>query len=169
MALKLSTRARYALRMMLDIAREGGEEAPVSLSGVSKRTRVSRGYLEQLALALRNAGLLKGYLGKQGGYRLNRPAREIHLREIVEAAIGPIAILDCLVEPETCSKVETCECRLLYALVNRRVVEAFSAYTLDDLRNPQWSDLMKRELSAFSRTRPRGVREGENGSRSLRE
>lgn len=146
MALKLSTRARYALRMMLDIAKEGGEETPVSLSGVSQRTRVSRGYLEQLALALRNAGLLQGYLGKQGGYRLSRPAREIRLQEIVEAAIGPIAILDCLREPQTCARVESCECRLLYELINKRIVEAFAGFTLEDLRNPSWHDRLAREL-----------------------
>ncbi len=146
MALKLSTRARYALRMMLDIAKEGGEEGPVSLSGVSKRTRVSRGYLEQLALALRNAGLLQGYLGKQGGYRLSRPAREIRLQEIVEAAIGPIAILDCLVAPETCSQVESCECRLLYELINKRIVEAFAGFTLEDLRDPGWHARLARQL-----------------------
>lgn len=154
MALKLSTRARYALRMMLDIARSGGEETPVSLSGVSKRTRVSRGYLEQLALALRNAGLLKGYLGKQGGYRLARPAREINLQEIMEAAIGPIAILDCLVEPDSCAQVETCECRFLYALINKRIVEVFASYTLDDLRDPAWHDRLARELGKPAKRPP---------------
>lgn len=152
MALKLSTRARYALRMMLDIAKEGGEKTPVSLSGVSKRTRVSRGYLEQLALVLRNAGLLKGYLGKQGGYRLSRPADTIHLQEIVEAAIGPIAILDCLVKPETCSQVEACEYRLLYELINKRILEAFAEFTLADLRNPGWSDRLTQELQRPHRT-----------------
>lgn len=138
MALKLSTRARYALRMMLDIAKEGGEEGPVSLSGVSRRTRVSRGYLEQLALALRNAGLLQGYLGKQGGYRLSRPAREIRLQEIVEAAIGPIAILDCVLEPDRCLQSEACACRALYLLINRQIVQVLKSYTLADLLHPRW-------------------------------
>ena len=58
--MRLSTRARYALRMMLDIARNGGQDVPVSLGMVAERTDLSRGYLEQVALSLRNARLVKG-------------------------------------------------------------------------------------------------------------
>ena len=60
--MRLSTRARYALRMMLDVARNGGDGDPVSLANVAERTGISRGYLEQLAMALRTARLVRGVL-----------------------------------------------------------------------------------------------------------
>ena len=75
--MKLSTRARYTLRMMIDMARHGGVDTPVSLASVAHRTDLSRGYLEQLATGLRRARLLRGVAGRKGGYRLARPASEI--------------------------------------------------------------------------------------------
>ena len=75
--MKLSTRARYALRVMLDIARHGGRETPVSLAAVATRTDLSHGYLEQLAMGLRRARLLRGVAGRKGGYMLGMaPARD---------------------------------------------------------------------------------------------
>ncbi|MCJ7756147.1 MAG: Rrf2 family transcriptional regulator, partial [Thermoanaerobaculales bacterium] len=62
--MKISTRGRYALRMMLDVTRHGGEVKPVSLASVSERTGISHGYLEQVALALRGAGLVRGVAGR---------------------------------------------------------------------------------------------------------
>ncbi|MEW5764729.1 MAG: RrF2 family transcriptional regulator [Acidobacteriota bacterium] len=163
MSFKLSTRARYALRMMLDIARNGGESEPVSLSGVSERTRVSRGYLEQLAIVLRNHNLLRGVLGKQGGYRLARPAQEITLREVVEASIGPIAILDCVLEPDHCAQSEACECRFLYLLINHRVVQVFEDYSLADLIRPGWAATVKRALEEGDTLVLPKVAEGKTG------
>lgn len=136
--MRLTTRARYALRMMLDIARNGGDEAPVSLAVVSERTGISRGYLEQLALALRNARLVRGVAGRYGGYRLAAEPNEITIGHIVEAAIGPICLVDCLEDPTTCPRAEFCECRIVYALINERVSEVLREYTLRDLLDPSW-------------------------------
>ena len=136
--MKLSTRARYALRMTLDIARNHGEESPVSLSGVSKRTTISHGYLEQLAQALRNARILRGVSGRHGGYRLAMPPSEITIGQIIEAAIGRICLLECLEEAPTCEKVDDCEARIVYALMNQGVSEVIHRYTLADLLDPSW-------------------------------
>jgi Rrf2 family protein len=131
--MKLSTRGRYALRMMLDIARSGGEERPVSLAAVAERTDISRGYLEQLAQALRNARLLKGISGRYGGYRLTRPVPEITLGQIIEAAIGPINVVDCVDDPTDCPRADLCECRVVYQLINDRIAGVLDEYTLADL------------------------------------
>ena len=136
--MRLSTRARYALRMMLDVARNGGEENPVSLAAVSERTGISRGYLEQLALALRNARLVRGVAGRYGGYKLSEPAAEITVGRIVESAIGPVCLVDCLEDPTTCPRAEWCECRIVYALINDRIAEVLQEYTLADLLDPSW-------------------------------
>jgi Rrf2 family protein len=136
--MKISTRGRYALRMMLDIARHDGENTPVSLASVADRTGISHGYLEQVALALRSARLVRGVAGRHGGYKLALPARDISIREIIEATIGPICVVDCIEEPEACLRSEDCECRVVYALINRRIGEVLDEFTLGDLADPRW-------------------------------
>lgn len=137
--LKLSTRARYALRMMLDIARNGGIEAPVSLASVSERTGLSRGYLEQVAASLRSARILRAASGRHGGYRLAGTPEQITVGNIIEATIGPVALVDCLDDPATCAYSRTCVCRKVYSLINQRVTEVMHDYTLADLLDPAWA------------------------------
>ena len=137
--MRLTTRARYALRMMLDLARHGGLEKPVSLAAVAERTDISRGYLEQLAMALRNARLVRGVAGRYGGYRLTEPPERITVGQIVEAATGPVCVVDCVDDPATCPRAEDCECRLIYGMVNERIAEVLTEYTLADLLDPSWA------------------------------
>ena len=111
---------------------------PVSLASVSERTGISRGYLEQLALALRNARLVRGIAGRYGGYRLSASPGDITVGQIVEAAIGPICLVDCVEDPLTCPRAEFCECRIIYSIINDRVSEVLNEYTLADLLNPSW-------------------------------
>jgi Rrf2 family protein len=136
--MRISTRGRYALRMMLDIARNGDGNSPVSLSSVSERTGISHGYLEQLAPVLRSNRLVRGVAGRRGGYKLAAPASDITLRQIIEATIGPVCVVDCVDEPETCPRAQFCECRVVYALINQRVAEVLEEYTLEDLVDPSW-------------------------------
>jgi len=149
--MKLSSRARYALRAMIAITRLAEDSKPVSLDRVAQRTRVSRRYLEQLALALKHASLLRSVSGKGGGYRLARPAAEIKVGEIIEAAIGPINIVECVRHPDACLMVDVCECRLFYLLLNRRISEVLNEFTLHDLADQGWLKKMGRELEAFDR------------------
>lgn len=136
--MKISTRGRYALRMMLDVTRHGGEAVPVSLASVSERTGISHGYLEQVALALRSAGLVRGVAGRHGGYKLAHPAHDISIRQIIEATIGAICVVDCIDEPEACLRSDYCECRVVYALINKRIGEVLDEFSLADLADPKW-------------------------------
>ncbi len=124
--------------MMLDIAHHGGSASPVSLSSVSDRTDISHGYLEQLAPALRAARLVKSVAGRHGGYRLAAPASKITIRQIIEASIGPVCIVDCVEDPESCLKAEFCECRIVYALINQKIAQVLDDFTLEDLLDPSW-------------------------------
>jgi Rrf2 family protein len=143
--MKLSTRARYALRLILDIAKEGGESRPISLAGAAERSNLSRGYLEQLALSLRAAGLLVGVSGRKGGYRLARPAAEITVGDVVKATIGEISIVPCLADASVCGHEESCETRLVYSLINSRIHQVLSEYTIADLMDPaRLRDLSRR-------------------------
>ena len=137
--LRVSTRARYALRMMVDVARHAGENGPVSLATISNRTDISRSYLEQVALALRSASLLQSVYGRRGGYRLAVPATEITIGRIFEALIGPTRLVDCVDDPASCPRSDCCECRVVYRLMNERIVEVLQSHTLADLIDPDWA------------------------------
>jgi Rrf2 family protein len=149
--MRISTRARYALRMMVDLARNGEGGAPVSLADVAERTDLSRGYLEQLTAPLRSQHLIRGFPGKQGGYRLTRPASAITLRQIIEAAIGPVAILDCLEDPTTCMRADVCECRVVYGLINEEIRSVLETFTLEDLKDPRREGELEGKLEARRR------------------
>ncbi len=152
----LVTRARYALRMMVDVARHGAGDCPVSLGSVATRTEVSRGYLEHVASSLREQGLLQGVAGRRGGYRLGRPATEIRVDEIVAAAAGPLCIVACIKDPRACRRSAACEGRLLWGLVNADLSAALRRHTLADLLDPAWSERTRRALDWFQ---PRPITE----------
>ncbi len=134
--IKLPTKGRYALRLMIELAQHGCDGKPVSLASVAERTDLSRGYLEQLAQTLRNGGLIEGLAGRYGGYRLKRAAADITLAKIIETVIGPVCLVDCIDTPESCMRAGTCECRMVYDLINRRIVGILEEYTLGDLLEP---------------------------------
>ena len=152
---KLSSRARYALRMMVEIAKCNTDSA-ISLGRVSKRTQISRRYLDQLAQGLKRADLIKGLSGRSGGYQLMRPADEITLNEIIEAAIGPINIVDCVNSPETCLKADLCECRWVYQLINRRIVQVLDEISLADMADRQVLKTICEELDTEGYPCPTG-------------
>lgn len=131
--MKLTTRARYALRAMIQIARNSKADEPLSLTEIAKSTSVSKRYLEQLVIPLKSASLIKGVSGKEGGYLLAKSADYIRVGDIIEASIGPINIVDCVDDPDYCMKAEWCECRPLYAMLNQRIKDAFNSFTLADL------------------------------------
>jgi Rrf2 family protein len=136
--MKLSTRARYALRVMLDIARHGGETAPVPLTAVAHRTDLSHGYLEQLTMGLRQARILRGVAGRRGGYVLQRPPSEIRIGDVVEASIGEVCLVECVRDPSICARANRCETRALYSLLNQKIEDVLESLTLADLMDPEW-------------------------------
>jgi len=93
--MKISTKARYSLRLMIDIA-QNQATGPVPLTDVARRQNISTKYLEQLAKVLSLAGCLDGVRGAQGGYRLARPAAAISAGELVRAAEGEFTPVSCL-------------------------------------------------------------------------
>lgn len=154
--LRVSTRARYALRLMLDVARNSDDNGPVSLNSVAQRTAISRGYLEQVALSLRSASLLRGVCGRRGGYRLAAPADEITVGRIFEALIGPISLVDCVDDPAACPRSDCCECRVVYRLINDRIVEVLQSHTLADLMSPDWMRTYGNFIGGDGQERPDG-------------
>ena len=144
--MKISTRARYALRLMLDICRNSEPDRPVQLREIASRNSLSKGYLEQLVVALKTAQLVRSYGGRSGGYQLMRPPENISLLEIVEAVIGPIGVVECVRYPEECMQSDGCECRTLWELVNCRITDVLAEYSLDDLASREGVVRMTEEL-----------------------
>jgi Rrf2 family protein len=135
---KLSTRARYALRMMVEIARRPGAD-PVSMGHVAENTRISKRYLDQVAIGLKTSSLIHSMRGRGGGYQLSRPAGEISVGQIIEAAIGPINVVECVRRPETCLKSDCCECRWVYARINNEVTNLLNGLSLAELADRRGS------------------------------
>ncbi len=143
--MKFSTRARYGLRMMVELARFLQKEKLVHLGRIAKTTGLSENYLAQLAISLKNNGLLIGISGKKGGYQLAKPAEEIKIGEIVQAVAGPLSATDCVDHPETCLNASFCESRALWVLVSNSITNVLDDYCLADLINKNWLGGVRQE------------------------
>jgi Rrf2 family cysteine metabolism transcriptional repressor len=154
--MKLSTRARYALRMMVEIAKNTDKMGgAVSLSHVAETTGISRRYLEQLAIGLKNACLVKGKTGKGGGYHLAKKPGKITAAQVIEAAIGPISIVDCVLDPEFCMRIDKCGCRTMYCKINDRIMETLNELSLEELAKNGTSKAHPRKASTPKKRKPR--------------
>ena len=131
--MRFSTRARYGLRMMVEITREATMGTPVNLSRIARVTGLSGNYLGQLVMPLKSAGLLIGVSGKRGGYMPARPPEEIKIMDVIKALMGPINLADCANHPQICLNSCFCETRVIWAILNHLLVEVLEAYSLRDL------------------------------------
>ena len=132
--MKLSTKGRYAARMMLDLAIHQGAR-PVLLKDIAKRQEISEKYLGHLISALKSARLITSSRGAHGGYSLARPPRDISLAEVVQAAEGSVSLVECISSPEICSRVECCVTRDLWNEINSQMLTVLIGTTLEDLIN----------------------------------
>ncbi|MDI3280045.1 MAG: Rrf2 family transcriptional regulator [Bacillota bacterium] len=134
--MRLSTRGRYGLRAMVDLALHYGQ-GPVALKSIADRQNVSDHYLEQLMGSLRKAGLVSSVRGAQGGYELVRRPAEITVGDVVRALEGPIAPVECVSEAadaaSVCGMINTCVTRLVWAKLRDSIAEVLDSITLEDL------------------------------------
>lgn len=106
--MRVSTRGRYALRMMLDLALHNSGEY-ITLKDISARQEVSVKYLEQIVSVLSKAGMLKSVRGPQGGYKLTRSPEQYTVGDILRVTEGSLAPVACLDSPQNdCPRAETC-------------------------------------------------------------
>lgn len=91
---KISTKPRYGLRILAQIAADGGDQSPVSGKDVARKQDISIAYIEQILIPMRNAGLVRTVRGRNGGYMLARPASDISLLEIIELFEGPLELVE---------------------------------------------------------------------------
>ena len=131
--MKVSTRGRYGLRAMIELAKNENSGA-IPLRIIAERQDISEQYLEQLFVNLRNAGLVKSVRGANGGYLLKGAAEDITVREILVALEGPINIVDCVADESLCDFSNKCATHELWIELRERIEDLLANITLEDLR-----------------------------------
>lgn len=131
--MKISTRGRYALRMMIDLAVNGTDEM-VRIKEIATRQGLSEKYLEQIISSLKKAGYVKSLRGAQGGYSLSKEPREYTVGMILRLTEGNMAPVACLEdEVNQCGKVDECVSVRLWKMLNDAVNGVIDKVTLQDL------------------------------------
>lgn len=129
----VSTRGRYALRVMTDLA-ENGKGEFIPLREIVERQGISKKYIESIMTLLSKAGLLDGSHGKGGGYRLSRPPEEYSVLEILKVTEGTLAPVSCLTDSASpCENANECRTRPMWCELDRMIEGFFSSHTLADL------------------------------------
>lgn len=129
----ISTRGRYALRVMIDLAETGNEEL-VAMKTVAERQGISLKYLERIIPVLVKNKLVEGVQGKGGGYRLRRNPEEYKVGEILRLTEGSLAPVNCLAcESEACGRADICRTRPMWEKLHEMIDEYFDGITLADL------------------------------------
>ena len=130
----ISTKGRYALRMLVDMAEHERGNTYVPLKEIAARQEISEKYISRLIIELRKAGFVKSVRGANGGYTLTRRPEDISVLEVLEVMEGPIAIVDCTSSAEgICHRKSLCPAQRMWAEINQKIRSAFAAYTLKDL------------------------------------
>lgn len=138
--MKISTKGRYALRLMLDIALNG-KENPVRIKEVASRQEISVKYLEQIVSALVKAGYVRSIRGAQGGYQLMYPASKYTVGNILRVTEGSLTPVDCLEGDDVnCDRAEKCVTLRLWRELREAINGVVDKYTLQDLMD--WTDEM---------------------------
>lgn len=133
--MKITTKGRYGLRAIVDLAIYG-EEEPVSIHSIAERQKVSEGYLEQLIAKLKKAGLVEGIRGASGGYRLAKDPREISVGDILRALEGTLHPVECpAVKSElSCANEEDCVTKMVWKRIDESIEETVDHIMLQELK-----------------------------------
>ena len=139
--MKISTKGRYALRLMLDIALNDAK-TPVRIKDIAERQQISDKYLEQIVSSLNKAGFVKSLRGPQGGYRLTKKPEEYTVGMILRLIEGSIATVACLDDDiNNCTRADRCPTLILWEKLYDAISEVVDNITLADLIS--WQKNMK--------------------------
>lgn len=132
--MKLSTKGRYGLRALIDLAKYSTEE-PVSITSISDRQGISERYLEQLMGLLKKNGLVKSVRGAGGGYMLARELEDISVGDVLRALEGNLELVDCPgYQPEEgCKSADSCVTKYVWKKINDSINQTVDEIKLDQL------------------------------------
>ena len=133
----ISTKGRYALRVMLSLAEHNSDEY-IPLQLIADEQEISEKYLESIIVVLSKAGLVRGARGKNGGYKLTRSPKEYYIGEILKLTEGSLCPVSCLEDnPNKCERAESCKTLPMWEKLNTIIGNYLYSVTLNDLLNPQ--------------------------------
>jgi Rrf2 family transcriptional regulator, cysteine metabolism repressor len=130
--MKLSSRTRYGMRAMLELANEYGKK-PLQIKSIADREEISNKYLEQLVSMLKSAGLVRSIRGPRGGYMLAKAPADIKLSEIFTTLEGPLVPIECVEHTEFCPKCSDCATRVIWTELYSALMSVLDKTTLKQL------------------------------------
>ena len=132
--MKLSTKGRYGLRALVDLAKHGQKE-PISINSIAVRQDISERYLEQLMSKLKKAGLVKSVRGANGGYTLARACNDISVGDVLRALEGNIEPAECtgFLEEDGCNAADGCMVKYVWQKINDSINQTVDNITIDQL------------------------------------
>jgi len=137
-SLRLSTKTRYGLRAIIDLAKYYGK-GPVMARAIAEEEGISENYLEQIMDPLKKSGLVRSVRGARGGFVLAKPPGNIRVKEVIEALEGPVLLVDCLYDPNLCERSKSCIARLFWERLRDNIVDFLNSWTLEDFISKGYS------------------------------
>jgi Rrf2 family protein len=131
--MRLSTRSRYGVRLMLALAMNNGRK-PLFLKDIARSEDISEKYLSQIIIPLKAHGLVNTFRGAHGGYLLGRPAEGITLKEIIEPLEGDLSLVDCVNNPSVCGRSTECVTRGIWNEMSTLLLDYLESLTLEDIQ-----------------------------------
>ncbi len=132
--MKISTRGRYALRMMLDLAQHAEDGAYVSLQEIAERQGISKKYLEQIVPLLNKSNMLRANRGYQGGYRLSRKPADYTVGDVLRVTEGNLACVSCIMpDAEECPREKKCLTKNVWSGLYETINRYLDSITLQQL------------------------------------
>jgi len=129
---KLSTRTRYGIRAVLELAENYGK-GPLQLKIIAQRQEISVKYLEQLMAVLRSSGYVRSIRGSKGGYELAKDPEQIKLSNVFHCLEGPVVTVECVENESYCTRANDCVARQIWTEVQNAVMEVLQSITLQNL------------------------------------
>ena len=132
--MKLSTRTRYGVRAILELAMSGNK-GPLQLKIIAQRQDLSVKYLEQLMVFLKAAGFVRSVRGSKGGYMLAKAPDQIELIDVLHCLEGTVTTVECVNNKDYCVRAADCAARDLWVKVQKAIEDVLKSVTLQDLVN----------------------------------
>lgn len=129
----VSTRGRYALRMMIDLAENSHDNEYIAMKDIAERLEISKKYMEQIMPVLVRNGLVEGMQGQGGGYRLTRRPEDYRVGEILRLTEGDLAPVSCLSSDSPCTRSGGCRTIAMWSRFNKLTNAFFDGITVADL------------------------------------
>jgi len=130
--MKFSTRTRYGMRAILELA-QSGKKGPLQLKIIAQRQDISVKYLEQLMVVLKTAGFVRSIRGSKGGYMLAKAPEQIKLSDVLHCLEGTVTTVECVENKDYCVRAADCTARVLWVKVQKAIEDVLESMTLQDL------------------------------------